>query len=173
MKLTKYIITLLLILFVFGCMKDDKLAFYQSSYTGNQLRIDGFYYQQCDKDYCTIYCFYRNGVLLYLGNYFTPDELTNLKSTIIDGSFYNSVKDKKDNWGSFKITNSNIEFQKWESATKKHYTAYDYSGDIINDTTFTITRYMRVNKTGMTKVEQTYVFMKFSPKPDSTNSFVK
>lgn len=159
-------------LFVFSCMKDDKLAFYQSQYTGNQLRIDGFYYQKSDSIYYSVLCFYRNGVLLYIGNRYTPSQLADLKNRIIDGSFYSSIRDKKDSWGAFKITNSGIDFQKWESASKKHYIANDYSGEIINDSTFRITRYMRVNKTNVTQADELYIFMKFSPKPDSTNSFV-
>ena len=52
-----------------GLLKDDDLSLSRKEYTGNQLRIDGYYYFNYtnEEDYVRVYFFYKNGMILYGG----------------------------------------------------------------------------------------------------------
>jgi hypothetical protein len=60
-------------LLLFSCYSCEKLIVYKdfilkkTPYTGNELRMDGYYYRyfDCGGNNCiAAYCFYRNGILL-------------------------------------------------------------------------------------------------------------
>lgn len=156
--------------------KDDELSIQKVPYQGNQLRIDGYYYQQKDGDFYTLYTLYSNGILLYLGGGFTRDKLIELENSIQNGSFYNAAKTFKDYWGVFKIENNNIQFERWYPSSGGGLPAYVRSGNILNDTTFIIIESYRIKsgiKTEVKERNETYHFKQFSPKPDSTNTFIK
>ncbi len=155
--------------------KDDTLFINRSDYSGNSLRVDGYFYQEKDGHFYTIYCLYRSGILLYLGGGFNQTEVTELENSIRNGSFYTAAKDFKDYWGVFKIENNNIKFEKWY-ASDPPLKAYIREGVIVNDTTFIITEIYRMQggkKTETRTENETYHFKQFTPKPDSTNSFIK
>ena len=44
--------------------QDDELSLEKQEYTGNQLRIDGYYYYAIDQNLFETYFFYENGVLI-------------------------------------------------------------------------------------------------------------
>ena len=155
-----------------GCKKDDKLSFGKTPYTGNQLRIDGYYYRNDNGVLNYLYCFYRNGVVLYLGSGYAYSDLPALEQKLKDGTYYNSVKNNKTCWGVYQIQNNNIKFDKWSTSSVGGMPAYDYSGNIVNDTVFKITRVMRVNKSDINQTLDEYDFKHCLYKPDSTNSFI-
>ena len=169
---------MIIIFFIGNCKKDtilghdDTLSMNRTSYTGTQLKINGYYYQLQGGVYYTLYCFYRNGVLVYLGGGYNQSQLGELENNIQNGSYYNTLKNYKDNWGVFIIQNSNIKFEKWEPGSGGPLHSYIREGTILNDTTFHITKSMRSNGSEVTSENDTYHFKKFSPKPDSTNKFV-
>jgi hypothetical protein len=78
----------------------------------------------------------------------------------------------KDCWGVFNIKDNIIKFERWYpgQGAKK---AYVREGIILNDTTFHITKSYRSNGSELKDADEVYHFRKFSPKPDSTNVFVK
>jgi len=156
--------------------KDDELSFQRIPYTGNQLRVDGYYYQKKDGKFFTMYCFYRDGIVLYLGGGFTSGQIIELEDRIQNGSFYQDIKNQKDYWGVFKIENTSILFEKWYPSSGGGLPAYVRAGEILNDTTFVITESYRMQggkKKEVRERNETYHFRKFSPKPDSTNIFIK
>jgi len=57
-----------------------------------------------------------------------------------------------------------------------NYQPYIFGGEILNDTTFILTEQFLINSDGtkdlLNSFGRTYHFKKFSPKPDSTNSFI-
>jgi hypothetical protein len=146
--------------------KDDELSISKTPYTGNQLRIDGYYFQLTPNiEWTETFFFYRNGIVLK--SYINND--TGLFETVISFS--------KLRYGVFEISNENIKFEKWyPSSPGEGFPAYVRSGHILNDTTFVITESYRMKKGKKTEVDsenETYHFRQFSPKPDSTNSFIK
>lgn len=156
--------------------KDDELSIQKMPFAGNQLRTDGYYYQLKDQTFFTIYCFYRNGIILYLGGGYSSSQLIELESRIQNGSYYNDAKKYKYFWGIFNIENNNIKFERWYASSGGPLPTYVREGNIVNDTTFNITEIYRIKKGKKTEVaneNETYHFKAFSPKPDSTNTFIK
>ena len=175
----KYLILATLLLTLSSCYeifmgKDDTLTMSRTSYTGNQLKIDGYYYLKDSASYKRVSLatfFYNNGVLEDIGGASESLEKYDAYISSIVGKFKG---EKKGNVGVFIIQDKNINFEKLELT--QPIKAYTYTGTIINDTTFHITesyRLLRGKKTELTSENLTYYYHKFSPKPDSTNLYVK
>ncbi len=163
-----------LLLVISGCskiMEDDELSLKKTPYTGNQLRIDGYYYSRDSSSIYDSYIFYRNGVLLDGGGELSGSfsELENIFKSDLFDSFN---RESKTVWGLFVINESQISFETWYPSSGGGMPAYIMSGTIINDTTFKITRSMRSNGSEKETKDITYHFKKFSPKPDSSNVFL-
>ncbi len=151
---------------------DDKLSLSKIFYVGNGLRTDGYFFQQKDGYYYTLYCFYKNGIILYLGGGYSQNDIVELEAKIRDGRFYNFAKNTKDYWGVFQIIGYRIQFERWYPSSGGSLPAYIRTGLILNDTTFYISLSTRSNGSEASNEKETYHFKKFSPKPDSTNSFI-
>ncbi len=150
-----------------GKEKDDKLNLVQQDFNGNQLRLDGYYFTEKENSEGKIYiryAFYKNGIVRDLGS--TKD--LNLEN-FLRGNY-------KFDWGIFVIDNEEIKFEKWYSNSIGPYLAYIRAGKILNDTTFHITESYRLlngEKTEFKIRNEIYHFKQFSPKPDSTNNFIR
>jgi hypothetical protein len=156
-------------------LQDDELSLSRQNFTENQLKLEGYYYFNYtnEEDYVRIYFFYKNGIILSGGSSLLS-ELPELEKSYKDGTFYNHVKSIKFGWGVHQFDGSKIAFEGWYG--EKPYRVYRHEGVIINDTTFrTIQSYRIKNgkKTEASSKSETYHFKHFSPKPDSTNSFIE
>jgi hypothetical protein len=131
------------------------------------LKIDGIYYKESENFeglYFQRYALYRNGIIRDLG----------ASSSIDDPSFLSGKS--KINWGIFQVEGSIIKFERWYPSSGGGLPAYVRAGEILNDTTFVITESYRMQKGKKTEIRERneiYHFHKFSPKPDSTNTFIK
>ena len=174
------IILISLCLFFTSCAKleilqDDELSLQRQDYTGNQLRVDGYYFSEYANgsiDYVRIYFFYKNGIILAGGSSLLS-ELPDLEESFRNGTFYKHVKSVKFTWGVHQIEDSKIAFEGWYG--ERPYRVYGQEGVILNDTTFRITqryRYKNGEKTEVESKNEVYHFKAFSPKPDSSNTFV-
>ena len=176
----KYFLLIMMLFVMQNCtrqisFKDDELSIQRTDYLGDELRIDGYYYLiYGDGNYMSETFFYRNGMLLK-GNAGLVNNIEEHENNYSNGSFYDVVKDSKSVWGVFKVTGNKIFFEKWYP-TEGPLPAYVRSGVILNDTTFHITEVYRMQngeKTDLSTTDEIYHFKQFSPKPDSTNVFVK
>lgn len=158
---------------IFSCRGerwDDDLTLPKQDYTGNQLRIDGYYYRVTDNNSYNIYFYYRNGTVLHAG-FVDFDNLAASEQEFMNGSYYSFAKKYKYHWGRFIINGTTIKDELWKPNTGP-FEAYTTEGIILNDTTFKMTRQWRSCKPKKdTEFEEVYQFKKFSPKPDSTNSY--
>ncbi len=170
MKLILIKTIVLLLIFGYSCKKtdkDDKLSLELNNYNTNEILIDGYYYTVLENFEGVIYnrfAFYRNGIVRYLGSTKSLQEIN-----------FGPV-DAKDAWGVFQIYSNEIKFEKWYPSSGGPLKAYIRAGNILNDTTFVITESYRMHKGKKTEEKvrnETYHFRQFSPKPDSTNSFIK
>ncbi|MFT3740242.1 MAG: hypothetical protein QM786_15965 [Breznakibacter sp.] len=162
----------MLILLLSSCCKekytDDEFVLDKTSYLGNQIKTDGYYYSQVEgEDYYRLYVFYRDGIVLIPGVFSNPDEYI---SNFVAG--FN--KEIKDFWGLYVIEDSSISIEYYVPKMIEGMPAYLKTGDIINDTTFVITEVKR-SKNGSERktISETYRYKYFDEKPDSTNSFIK
>ena len=156
---------------------DNSLSLPLTPYTGNQLRIDGYYYRVADGSdfnegtifHC--YFFYKNGIAINLGG--GVNSLEEMDEYMVENGVNNqNYKNIKFCWGVFLVEDNIIKFDRWYPGAKP-YRAYVREGVILNDTTFHITKSYRSNGNEQKEKDEIYHFREFSPKPDSTNVFIK
>jgi len=166
-----------------GLFKDDDLlSLPLTPYTGNQLHIDGYYYQIMDEPSLMdgilygegsigmCYFFYENGIVLYLGG--RGNSLEGMDEYVIRAMGSQNYKNIKFLWGVFVAEDSIIKIDSWFPGPKP-YKAYVMEGIVLNDTTFQITKSYRSNGSELREKDEIYYFREFSPKPDSTNKYIK
>jgi hypothetical protein len=144
----------------------------KSPYFGNELRIDGYYYS--NQEYHGIICvavFYRDGFCIHTR--LDPMDKDTLKcietNILLNDAYINKIKNEPTHIGVFQIEYPDIQFETWESQINP----FCHHGKVINDTTFIITKQIN-NRTKQTYPKNlTYKFKQFSPKPDSTNVYIK
>jgi hypothetical protein len=169
-KFTKQLIIFFLILS--SCVfEDDLLRNTREDYLGDNLCLDGFYYYYDEGKIRGVKFLYRNGVSFeVIGDdkeRTKPEEV----HTLLTKDRLERLKMDKDMWGIFNIKGNNISLETWRIMSGNHHSVI-YSGAILNDTTFIITKRDHANS-GVTNANYTYYFYPYSPKPDSTNTFIK
>jgi len=185
-KISKLLILSLYLMFSsFSCLRegkrdeslDDKLTLKRINYTGNELRIDGYYYNIYYNDKkepqgITPLFFYRNGIIL--GDVGVRiDKISEMEEWFRNGYYVNNAE--KYQWGVFQIDGTKIKYEKWVPV-QGPFVAVTYEGVILNNTTFVINQSYKMekgNRIDLSKFDWTYHFKEFSPKPDSTNRFIK
>ena len=149
---------------------DEQLTMQRKDYDGNELRIDGYYYSYFEKTGVTvIYFLFRNGLIRHAGGYSRYIE-DNREQEMV--SYYG--KSSKTDWGVFVINENKIQFERWlEAPSGVRAVINRRSGYIENDTTFRITESYNSGTGETTQINEVWHFKQFSPKPDSTNVFIK
>lgn len=153
--------------------EDDKLYMEREDYIGTQIRLDGYYHRiSYENKIFGGYFFYQNGIIA---------SLDGVEKTILEYDEYaenlsksEDYKNQKSTWGVFIIRNDSIFFERLYPA--QPYQAYIREGVVLNDTTFCINssyRMVKGKKTEVREKNEIYHFKQFSPKPDSTNNFIK
>ena len=153
--------------------KDDELSLTRVPYTGNELRIDGYYfYEHSDPARIDIYFLYRNGIILYGG---TPlsSEIKETENKIQTDRWHEIIKNDITSWGVFHVNGSTIKFERWYPSSGGGAPSAVREGKILNDSTFHITVSYRSNGSERNEKDEIYHFREFAPKPDSTNNFIK
>ena len=160
--------------------EDEELSMERVDYTGTELRTDGYYYYRYQYynsredslyDKFLPWILYRNGVYFY-GSVYDYSRMEEVEKKFEDGSFYDIEKDNKYQWGVFQISDSVIDFEGWDTGETFSRPTVKRYAKIVNDTTFCM-RSKRPQKGENVKLGDDFHFKQFSPKPDSTNSFIK
>ena len=153
--------------------KDENLNLEKLPYDGKELRLDGYYYFLQDGRIYSTYFFYKNGVIIN-GEAADPnasDPIAFMDSVFHTESFSDQIKEIKTGWGVFQIQNDCIVFERWLISEGGHPIGR-FSGNILNDTTFIITKRENPYSGNVYQENNLYHFHAFSPKPDSTNVFI-
>jgi len=171
-KTILFILTVSLSIFLSCCdllFPDEKLSMQRRDYNGNELRIDGYYYYFTQNS-TIVYFLYKNGIILCAHSYSSHD-LNAIEIEMV--KIYPEIRKLKDGWGVFLVNDSKIEYEIWNAPTGFSLPIMRRNGIIENDTTFRITEtyFSDIKKTDYK--ELVYRFKQFSPKPDSTNIFIK
>jgi hypothetical protein len=155
--------------------KDDALTIARVDNNSGKLRLDGYYYGDIsgvNAEYPNIYLFYQNGIFSNANSY----SLSDAEAGNVTLNFPELKYQHKGDWGVYKIDGNNIEIEYWVSRSCGGVGLLYESGKILNDTTFKIT-YWRHSVEGRTKqeknIEAIFKFKGYTPKPDSTNNFIK
>ena len=172
----KYTFILILILTSNACRKilncDERESFTMAkrNYEGNELRINGYYYNS--KSYPEL--FYRNGITI---NGSLSDLISNIsivESLMLTGEYGSYIYNNEYRWGLFSIRNNIItrEFKNQMSSISCKY-PFKESGIIINDSTFVMNSIYNYENDEKTETSNdTFRFKEFTPKPDSINKFI-
>lgn len=139
---------------------DDELTLKQQPYYGNELRTDGYYYYMNHGELLDTYFLYRNGVIIhgvFADSLFVSDDV------VSDLGKYN--------YGVFQITGDSIMIEKWVLLPGRRRVLL-LSGNILNDTTFILTRSENSNTGNVFQMDKLFHFHALSHKPDSTNNFI-
>lgn len=169
------LILALVVLFMGGCkkwLKDEELTLNRQPYNSNELRIDGYYYDMEDGKIWSTYFFYRNGILHYgiasdtLGN-----DLDMYDTWFASDYYLQCLRTGRRRWGLFEIHDDSIVFERW-GILEGGDPVLRFSGRILNDTTFIITKCENPYSGESSQENDLYHFHAFSPKPDSTNMFI-
>lgn len=175
------------------CKPYEPLSLQKGEIKSNNLEMNGYYYIFKDKEegrklnevkYNTFFL-YKNGV------YFDSNGLSSFSfnKNSIDSldlkvqanvGIQGKYEPLQYQWGVFNVTGSEIIIERWVTASGSGtYPTKILKGTIINDTTIhfhTLIGAHPVNYNSKKKVldiDETYHFRQFSPKPDSTNTFIK
>ena len=145
----------------------------RTPYMGNELRIDGYYYQYYEDSKIAVQCFYRNGILLNMGGGASSLEEADeyIRSRFIEGSTHPNYEYSK--WGLFIVDDMTIKLELYQAADDIVKRTYIREGVVLNDSTFHITVSYRSDGKEISEKDEIYHFRQFSPKPDSTNNFIK
>jgi len=161
----------------YSCNKlfpDDNLTLNRVDYNGEDLRMDGYYYQQKENvefPYTLPMFLYRNGIVISCGSFSTTD-LNVVEKEMPDR--YDIFRKYKDGWGVFLVDGKKIEYEKWIGASSGVKLVIKRClGWIENDTTFHITESYNSGTSTTEQVNEIWHFKQFSPKPDSTNVYIK
>ena len=178
MKQTIILLLLSIIIMSNSCEKKEEAFLTKTPYKGNEIRLNGYYFYTY-KDYENIEYFspiflYRDGIALQE----TGNEIS--KQEEMERDYYNSSNSRELNlktkwvWEVFLVNNNEIIFESWNP--EDIYAIRRSIGKILNDTTIVLYQKYRIVNGIQTRINMDstfYYFKKFSPKPDSTNSFVK
>ena len=146
--------------------QDDEFILEKTDYTGNELRINGYFHSDISAggNYI-LYVLYRNGIILFPGGSDNPEET-------IDGFVEEFNSDSQTFWGLFQIKDNTIKIEYYMPKMYEGLPAYIKAGEILNDTTFVFReQYRSKDNSEYQEINETYHFKQYSPKPDSTNSF--
>jgi hypothetical protein len=161
----KYFLLFTLVI-LWGCSKllcpAPDLYTSRQDFTGNNIRLNGIFYSKDNQ-----FFLYRNGI--YHAGCSNPSEnaIPDKFVCSIWPDMVTSSKKDRHQWSIYIVKNDSIHIEKWELVRDCTYEVFSYNGKVVNDSTLIIP----VNRDG-TKSD-TFRFAKFSPKPDSTNSFIK
>ena len=170
--LKKYIKPLLVFFLILSSctFDDDLLRNTREDYLNDNIRIDGFYCLYYEGRILEVLFLYRNGVYFRVignGKVTKPEEI----ETLLTEEHLNGLTTNKRFWGIFLIKDNDILLESWKIIHGDHYSVV-MTGDILNDSTFTITQ-RDDNLSGISSLNYTYYFYPYCPKPDSTNIFIE
>jgi len=163
------------ILLLASCKKErHDLSLNKIPYTGNELRIDGYYYSnRVFTDYAGIAVFYRDGTCINVFSRIESLDTTKFieNEILLNGSLMSSFMNTPSHIGVFTINKESIEFETWEAG--RDIITFSNYGKILNDTTFSITKQVNNDNSKSDILNLIYKFKQYSSKPDSTNNFIK
>ena len=173
MKTTFQKSVLLFFLIFSSCWReDDLLRNEREDYIGDNLQTEGFYYYYFEGEIRGVTFLYRNGICFEItgdGNKrANPEEV----KTLLTEAHIEYHRKRKASWGIFRVMGNTFFKEKWTPPSHGSRATVIESGHILNNSSFLITK-RNDSQEGIKDSNRTYYFYPYSPKPDSTNVFIK
>ena len=160
-------------------IKDKDFSMKVLPYTGNELKIDGYFYKKIDDEKSIFLVLYTNGVQFGGNGMITPT--IEIEGKLRDTGYISYLRDCRPCWSPFEVNNNVLRFEFYDIFKGTNWHTCFAHCKILNDTTFTVEK-ITFSKTGKkVNVEREgssscmlgeFHFKQFSPKPDSTNNFI-
>lgn len=177
----KQLLLLLSLCILITCKTPQKLSIDHGDYLGDDIRMDGYYYYFDGNKFNDFFLF-TNGV--YYGG---PGmgSITDLDSSPLDSMDeeireYHLFRERhlplQYEWGIFSIEELEIQIERWIPSSGNYgYPTQILEGKILNDTTILFHTQIGdgSGKKKVKNIDMIYHFRQFSPKPDSTNIYIK
>jgi hypothetical protein len=155
--------------------KSPPLNLDRRSLLNNSFKTNGYYWsnlRDSNEGLKSIYFFYNNGVVLYGYSFNSNISLDSIDKIYRTNGYFNSARKTQTGWGVFHINDDRIKFETW-GASNGPAIVVTRLGQILNHNSFIISNlYNGYTKKYYAK-NDTFYFHAFSPKPDSTNAFIK
>jgi hypothetical protein len=160
---------------LFNCDESEHLTWGRQDYEGTELKTNGYYLCNTYMDTYIYFILYRNGIVITHSGGVLKSEIDNLETSFVNGNFIKGIEKDKSRWGGFRAQINKFEYQDLSSTSGNASCSslFDLSGVILNDTTLLINNSYNEATMDNTIKNDTFHFKQFSPKPDSTNSFIK
>ena len=159
-----------------ACWGFAKLSMQKEDVNNTSFRTDGFYWGLSEyQGYIDIYIFYRNGTMFLFGSRIEGEiDLKRIERELQNGKSDNYIRSQA-SWGLFRIDDKRIEFEYWATKEKRpsKFKTKIWRAEILNDTTFVVNSVYNNYQKKTYYPDAIYHFHQFSPKPDSTNNFIK
>jgi hypothetical protein len=160
----------ILVVSVQSCLKDENISLKKIENNSNKIRLDGYFLTSDNFGYSP-YFLYQNGVI-FSWTFISSMDTLNYENQFSDKMLIEKIKWWKYSWGVYQIINNEILIERWYPG-ERPYDVFLTKGKILNDTTFILTEFSEPDGSKKETINETYRFKKFSPKPDSTNMFIK
>lgn len=161
---------------LFSCKSADLMLPLRDLDAG--MRLDGYYYHNFfdwadGRPRSNIIFLYKNGVVLNCHNLSSHDfeDMDEYVRREYGGQYDKS--NNRLNWGIVVVDESIIKVEQWYPSSGGPMPVRIRSGVVLDDTTFKFTESTNQKGKDRETLDQTYHFRQFSPKPDSTNNFVR
>ncbi len=161
-----------------SCLRLEKLSLKKVRYKGDELKTNGYYYTvRPNENSMDLIFLYRDGTINGQGGYVgSESSLDSIEKYYLESEEF-AEKEMKRPWGLglYSIKDKSIIYEIWipMGGPGSKTVAVKYYGDIANDSTFMIKRLFAKAQNENRELNEIYHFRQFSPKPDSTNSFIK
>jgi hypothetical protein len=136
-------------------------------------KLNGYYYcyfnNQATKE---VFIFYKNSIFIDMGG-FENNTFAEVEASFSSEWFITQQLGKRQSiYGLFKIENEKLTIEQWKNDGLQ-YRVVTKKATIFNDSTFQITSISSYNgSSNVSSENRIYHFRQYSPKPDSTNSFI-
>jgi hypothetical protein len=154
-------------------IKDKEFSMEAIPYTGNELRIDGYYYKKTDSDTTRahVLVFYANGIQ-FGGS--SVESLIGIEDRFRDPNYIKDLRDCLFCWGPYDIKDGVLRFE-FYSIFGNYWHIVRANCNLLNDTIFVIKQTNRIDGKNVSRGDflGEYRFKQFIPKPDSTNYIIK
>lgn len=149
---------------------DEEFFNTKTHYRGSEIKTNGYYYSEDYDNFTAVLILFRDGVAIQgIG----VDSLIDFENRVISGKFNENISVSIEYWGLYIINSSEIILEAIESVGWTHRISFLYYGEILNDTTIHFYAKKETYSDAEKMIfDETYHYKKFSPKPDSTNSFI-
>ena len=171
------LLLLLILLSLNGCdkaTKDDELTMARQPYNGNELRLDGYYYEinPHTNGIGEALLLYRDGTMLLCGGSGeNSDPFGYMDNLLASPDFIEHAKQHAFYWGVFQINDRAIRYERWYQGDGGLPVGRS-EGNITNDPPFVINKITMLNTGNETAENIVFHFRHYTPKPDSTNQFI-